>query len=169
MRRPLLAAALLALAGPSAAATFFEASVEEMTRTSDAVVRGRVAGVASRFTRDGRIVTEVEIDVAGAWKGRPPAALRLVVPGGTVGGIAQAVDAAPRFEEGEEVVLFVTRRGAAWLVNGYALGKYRVEGAEARSALGGAKVLPRALPAGERAVGTMGVAELEARVKAAAR
>lgn len=169
MRRPPLAAVLLALAGPAAAATFFETSVEEMARTSDAVVRGRVAGAASRFTRDGRIVTEVEIAVDGAWKGNASAVLRLVVPGGSVGGIAQTVDAAPRFEEGEEVVVFVTRRGAAWLVNGHALGKYRVEGAEARSALGGAKVLPRALPAGERAVGTMGVAELEARVRAAAR
>lgn len=167
MRRLLLAAPLLALAGHAAAATFFATSVEEMARTSDAVVRGRVLDAASRFTRDGRIVTEVEVLVEGAWKGGPEATVRLVVPGGRVGSIAQTVDAAPRFEEGEEVVVFLSRRGPSYRVNGHALGKYRVAGAEARSALGAARVLPRALREGERQVETMGVAELEARVRAA--
>lgn len=167
MRRLGLAALLLALAGPAAGATFVATSVEQVARTSDAVVRGRVRAVSSRFTRDGRIVTEVELLVESAWKGAPEATVRLVVPGGRVGSLAQIVDAAPRFEEGEEVVVFLSRRGPAWRVNGHALGKYRVEGGEARSALGGAQVLPRALEAGERAVGTMGVPELERRVRSA--
>lgn len=168
MRRA-LAAVLLASALPAAAATFVATSVEEMARTSDVVVRGRVLDLASRLTPSGRILTEVEVAVDAAWKGAPAAIVRLVVPGGSVGSIALKVDAAPTFEPGEEVVLFLARGGAAWHVNGLALGKYRVAGGEARPALasGGARVLPRALSAGEREVGAMPVEELERRVRAA--
>ncbi len=162
-----LASLLIALAAPAFAATFVAMSVEEVARSSDAVVRGRVLSTTSRFTRDGRrIVTDVEIGVESAWKGAPETTVRIVVPGGRVGSIAQWVDAAATFEDGEEVVVFLARRGAVFRVMGQALGKYRVDGAEARPALAGADVLPRAILTGERAVGPMPVAELERRVKA---
>jgi hypothetical protein len=77
------------------------------------------------------------------------------------------VDAAPTFTEGEEVVVFLARQGPVWRVMGHALGKYRVEGTGAAPGLEHAQVLPRPLPAGERAAGPMPVAELERRVKAA--
>ncbi|HEX9049602.1 MAG TPA: hypothetical protein VF841_03630 [Anaeromyxobacter sp.] len=173
MRRVLAFAALIVLAsaapGRAAAATFVATSVEEVARTSDAVVRGRVARTAARATRDGRIVTEVEIAVRDAWKGAPAATVRVVVPGGRLPGVAMRVDAAPSFAPGEEVVVFLSRGGEIWYVNGLALGKFRVDGASARPALGGAAVLPRPVPlaAGERQVGPMPVAELERRVRAA--
>lgn len=167
MRRPLLVL-LLAAAAPATAATFVETSVEEVTRSADAVVRGRVLSAAARLTRDGRrVVTEVELAVDGAWKGAPGATVRLTVPGGSTGKLAMHVDAAPSFEPGEEVVVFLSREGARWRVMGHALGKYRVDGPEARPALGGAVVLPRPLAAGERAAGPMPVAELERRVRGA--
>ncbi len=173
MRRVLAHVALIALAaaaaGPAAAATFAATSVEEVARTSDAVVRGRVARTAARATRDGRIVTEVEVAVREAWKGAPQATVRVVVPGGRLPGVAMRVDAAPTFEPGEEVVVFLSRGGNIWYVNGLALGKFRVDGPEARPGLGGAAVLPRAvpLPATEKQVGPMTVSELERRVRAA--
>lgn len=166
MRRTLALTALL-LAAPGAAATFVAASVEEVARSSDAVVRGRVTGTASRATRDGRIVTEVEIAVDETWKGAPGEVLRVVVPGGRLPGVAMKVDAAPALAEGEEVVLFLARSGPVWQVSGLALGKYRVVAGEARPALAGAAVLPRKLADGERQVGPMAVAELERRVRAA--
>ncbi len=175
MRRALALAApcvvLLAAAAsrPAAAATFAATSVEEVARTSDAVVRGRVAGTAARATKDGRIVTEVEIAVGAAWKGAPGTTVRVVVPGGRLPGVAMRVDAAPAFAVGEEVVVFLSRGGTTWYVNGLALGKFRVDRGEAHPASAGAAVLPRAapLPRGEREVGAMPVAELERRVKAA--
>jgi len=169
MRRRLALAALVLplLAAPAAAATFVAASVEEAARSSEAVVRGRVTGTAARATRDGRIVTEVEIAVDEAWKGAPGAILKVVVPGGRLPGVAMKVDAAPTFAPGEEVVLFLARGGAIWHVNGWALGKFRVVAGEARPTLGEAAVLPRKLAAGERQVGPMAVAELERRVKGA--
>jgi hypothetical protein len=166
MRR-LLALLLLVAAAPAAAATFVETSVEETARSSDAVVHGRVLSQASRRTEDGRrIVTEVEIAVESAWKGAPGSIVRVVVPGGRVGRIAQVVDAAAAFDDGEEVVVFLARRGGGWRVMGHAMGKYRVDGTDARPTLESAEVLPRALAAGERAVGPMSVAELERRVRA---
>jgi hypothetical protein len=167
MRRS-LAFLLLLAAPPAAASTFVQTSVEETARSSDAVVHGRVLSATSRLTQDGRrVVTEVEIAVDRSWKGAAGSVVRVIVPGGRVGRIAQIVDAAATFEQGEEVVVFLARRGTTWRVMGHALGKYRVEGAEARPGLEHAQVLPRAMAAGERAVGPMSVAELERRVKEA--
>jgi hypothetical protein len=167
MRR-LLAALLIACAARAWGATFVETSVEEVARGSDAVVHGRVVSRTSHLAADGRgIFTEVEVAVESAWKGAPDAIVRLYVPGGRVGNVAQWVDAAASFEDGEEVVVFLARRGAAWRVAGRALGKYHVDGAEARPALEHAEVIPRALGIGERAVGRMSVVELERRVRAA--
>lgn len=162
-----VALAMLVAAGPAASATFLEMSVEEVARSSDAVVRGRVVSQAARATRDGRIVTEVEIEVASAWRGAPARTVRVVVPGGSLGTVALKVDAAPTFEDGEDVVVFLARNGPKYSVSGYALGKYRVEGGEARPSLDGARVIRRALRAGERAVGPMQVEDLERRVRAA--
>jgi hypothetical protein len=163
-----LVLAVVASAGlPAAAATFVAPSVEEMARSSDAVVRGRVVDVASRADAAGRIVTEVDVAVASTWRGAAEPTVRFAVPGGRAGGLALRVDGAPTFEPGEEVVLFLTRTGGGWRVNGHALGKFRVDGAEARSAASGANVLAGALAPGERRVGAMPVDELERRVRAA--
>jgi hypothetical protein len=146
---------------------FAATTVERMTRSSDAVVRGRIEATAARATRDGRIVTDVEISIAQAWKGAPERTVHVVVPGGVLPGIAMKVDAAPTFAPGEEVVVFLARRGAAYRVNGLAQGKFRVVGGEAQPGVGDAAVLPGEIAAGERQVGPMSVAELERRVKAA--
>jgi hypothetical protein len=166
MRRALASVLLLASA-KAAAATFVVPSVEEMARSSDVVVRGRIVDLASRAVAGGRIVTEVEVLVASAWKGAPDATVRFLVPGGRAGGLVLRVDSAPTFEPGEEVVLFLSRSGATWRVNGQALGKFRVEGKDARPGLGDARVLPREPAAGERLVGAMPVDELERRVRTA--
>jgi hypothetical protein len=167
--RCLLALLLLGVAvGPAFAATFVATSVEEVARSADAVVRGRVVSANGRLARDGRrVVTDVEIAVEQAWKGDPGATVRLIVPGGSTGSVAMRVDAAPVFTPGEEVVVFLARRGEGWTVMGLALGKYRVEGSDARPEVEAVDVVPRPLPEGERATGPMPAAELERRVRAA--
>jgi hypothetical protein len=162
---PAVSLVFLLAAAPAAATTFVAASVEEIARSSEAVVRGRVVATAARATDDGRIVTDVDVAVASAWKGAPEQTVRLVVPGGSLGWIALRVEGAPTFETGEEVVVVAGREGRAWRVNGYALGKYRVVRGEARPALSGADVVPRTLATGERGVGPMPVDELERRVR----
>jgi len=166
MRRT-LAALLVLAATPAVAATFVATSVEDVARSSDAVVRGRVTSRQARATADGRIVTDVELEVLGAWKGAPGRVVRFVIPGGSLGTIALSVDAAPKFSDREEVVVFLARKGPGYVVAGWALGKFTIEGTEARPGVGSALILPRAVAAGERQVEAMAVAELERRVRAA--
>ncbi len=168
MRRA-LALGLVLVALPAAAAVFRSATVEEAARGSDAVVRGRVEKKVARLSADGsRILTDVTVSVASAWKGSPGASVTVTVPGGVLGDKAQWVDAAPDLEVGEEVVLFLAKRAQGWNVNGLALGKFRVEGEQVRSGAATAEVLPAPAAAGERALtAPMTVGELERRVRAA--
>jgi hypothetical protein len=159
----------LSYAAPAAAALFKAASVEEAARTSDAVVRGKVVGKASRFAPGSeRIVTDIEVAVASTWKGTGARTVTVTVPGGMVGDRGQLVDAAPTFDVGEEVVLFLARRGPSWHVNGLALGKWTVAGASATPAVHADDLRnPQALRAGEALIAPMSVADLERRVRGA--
>ncbi len=165
-------AVLLALAAPmlAQATQARSASVEALTRGSDLVVRGRVQSVTPRWSEDGRrIFTFAEVRASSLWKGHAAGPVTVIVPGGVVGRIGQRVDGAPTFDEGEEVVVFLTRAEAgAFRVNGLAQGKFRVEGAVARPDLSRLTLVPRApaVPA-ERRVEAMAVDELERRVRGA--
>jgi hypothetical protein len=166
--RRALALGLVLAALPAAAAVFRTTTVEEATRTSDAVVRGRVEKRTSRLSKDGTtIVTDVVVSVASAWKGDPGARVTVTIPGGEVGDQGVWVDGAPTFADGEEVVLFLGRRGGGWNVNDLALGKYRVEGQRARPEVEHARIVPAPVRPGEAVVAETTVADLEARVRAA--
>jgi hypothetical protein len=155
-------------AAPASAALFRAASVEEAARTSDAVVRGTVLGASSRYAPGSdRIVTDVRVAVASAWKGAPGPTVTVTVPGGRLGDEGQYVDAAPVFTKGEEVVVFLARRRQAWRVNGLAMGKWSVSGATAQPAVHADDLAPRALAAGEAPIAPMAVADLERRVREA--
>jgi hypothetical protein len=158
----------LTAAAPALAALFRAASVEEASRTSDAVVRGTVLRKDSRYAPGGeRIVTDVQISVASAWKGAPGKTVTVTVPGGQVGAVGQYLDAAPTFDVGEEVVVFLARRPGAWLVNGLAMGKWTVAGASATPAVHAEDQRPQALRATEAPIAPMAIAELERRVREA--
>jgi hypothetical protein len=158
----------LLLAAPAGAAVSGAVSVEEMARTSDAVVHGSVVGSRSAWTPDGRhLRTRVTLRRLAAWRGQVPDVLELELPGGKVGDVAQVISGAPAFEPGEEVVVFLRTAGSGgYRVVGLSLGKFRVVGTEARPALDELIVQGGALRAGERPVEPMPLAELERRVRA---
>lgn len=140
------AALALLLALPALATTLLRLDLDTLTRDADAVVRGRVVRTESRWTGDGmRIVTDVEVEVAEALKGAPGARVTLTQPGGVVGDIGQLAQGVAAFTSGEEVVLFLERRGggpaAHYRLRGMAQGKFRVE----RGADGAAWAVPEAL------------------------
>jgi hypothetical protein len=128
MGKHLLVAALLAVL-PAEATTLLAQDLAELSQSADAIVRGTVRELESRWTGDRmRIVTQVEVEVAEALKGAPGASVTIVQPGGVVGDIGQKVSGLASFERGEEVVLFLERRpGGIFLVSGMAQGKFRVE------------------------------------------
>ncbi len=127
-RTSLLLLVLAAL--PASATSMMRMDVPALTRASDVVVRGTVVRKASRWTQSRRrIVTEVDISVAEAFKGSAQGGtVRVVQPGGEVGDIGPRMEGLASFTEGEEVVVFLERRGGdAFAVSGLAQGKYRVE------------------------------------------
>jgi len=166
MRRLIVLAALVA-AGPARSAEAVSASVEELARESDAVVRGRVSSADSRWSDDGRrISTTYEVRRAAVLRGKAPAVVRVVVPGGVVGRIGQRLDAAPSLAPGEDVIVFLRRSGPeAFVVTGLAQGKFSISGATARPDLSRFTFVGSSARAGERRSEEMPLAELERRVR----
>jgi hypothetical protein len=136
MKLPITLRALLPfvlLLGLSASATtMLRADLPELARTADSIVHGTVRRVESRWSGDGRrIVTDVEIQVSESLKGQASGSVVVTQPGGRVGDIGQTVSGLASFTPGEEVVLFLERRGArAFRVAGMAQGKYKVQRSE---------------------------------------
>jgi hypothetical protein len=162
-----VALVLLAVAGQAVASLAVPATVEDLARTSDAVVRGRVSKITARWSSDGRrILTYIEVETSSVWQGSAPSHLTVVAPGGVVGNIGQHVDGAPEFSQGEEVVLFLGKLGKAFRVRGLAQGKFSVVNEKAQPDVSAFSfVQGKALRAGERRVEAMTTEELEHRVK----
>jgi hypothetical protein len=156
----------LFLPAPGAASVALRASVEDLARSSDAVVRGKVERQRSSWMGR-RIYTEVEVRASSVWRGSAPGLVKVLVPGGVVGDIGQHVDAAPRFVDGEEVVVFVSSSSGRAMVNGLAQGKFTVQGATVLPGSGGTTLLRGAVRPGDRPSEEMPLAELERRVKEA--
>ncbi|QSQ27788.1 hypothetical protein JY651_24060 [Pyxidicoccus parkwayensis] len=135
--RTLLLTALFG-ALPAGATTQLKADLPELAQGADAVVHGVVRRVESRWSGDGmRIVTDVEIQVTESLKGQPGGTVLVTQPGGRVDDIAQVVHGLASFSEGEEVVVFLQKRGArAFRVSSMAQGKYQVQrAADGKTAL----------------------------------
>lgn len=125
--RTLLLASLL-LAATASATTMLVLDVDALSGAADAVVRARVVKTSSRWTASGgRIVTDVELEVAETWKGGVARTIVVTQPGGVVGDLGQHVAGAARFVPGEEVVLFLEARGGRFTVAGMAQGRFKVE------------------------------------------
>ncbi len=164
MRRLALLTALIT-ALPAVAATAVPASVEDLARGADAVVRGRTRSVTARWIGK-RIFSFAEIEVASAWRGSAPARVTVVTPGGIVGRFGQRVDGAATFTQGEEVVVFLARAEAgSYRVAGLAQGKFAVGAGAARPDLAHTHFVSAPLRPGERRSEEMSVEELERRVR----
>ncbi len=116
----------------ASATTMLRADLPELAHTSDAIVHGTVRRVESRWSGDGRrIVTDVEIQVTEALKGEASSTVLVTQPGGRVGDTGQMVSGLASFSSGEEVVVFLERKGTrAFRVVGMAQGKYKVQRSE---------------------------------------
>jgi len=170
-RWSLLAAVVVTIIAASASATTMRrASVEELARASDAVVRGRVVSVsAERRAVNGRdgIYTTVRVAVDAWWVGGGAEAVNFVVHGGQVGDDIARVHGQATFTAGERVVVFLFRGGDVLWPTGMCQGKWRIRDGEAwsatdPSAVGGQGGLMSTVPE------AMSVTRLRERVRAAA-
>lgn len=125
-----IAAAVLLVALTAEATTLLQWDLPALIDRSDAIVRGRVVAVEARWSGDKRVIfREVRVAVDEALvAGGVQDTVTIQELGGTVGDIAQHVDGMALFTPGEEVVLFLGRRGTRLFeLVGMAQGKYRVE------------------------------------------
>ena len=135
--RALLSITLL-LGLPAGATTLLRTDVAELSANADTIVQGTVRRVQSRWSGDGRrIVTDVEIEVKDALKGQPGGTVLVTQPGGRVGDIGQVVHGLASFSPGEEVVVFLEKRGkVSFQVSSMAQGKFNVRrGADGKTVL----------------------------------
>jgi hypothetical protein len=102
-------AALVACA-TARATTLMRLSLAEMARTAEVVVRARCVGNVTGWDA-GEIWTVTTFQIEETWKGAPPGLITVRLLGGRAGNLTSTVDGVPRFQAGEDVVLFLERAG----------------------------------------------------------
>ena len=139
--RGLILVCLVALSAPLSAITIKPLSFTELVDGSAAVVHGRVSAVRGQWTADRHgIDSLVSIDVIDYLKGGLGERVTVRVPGGQVGGVVNIIPGAPKFAEGDQLVLFLKVDGPSIpIVTGTTQGVYRVT-TDPRS--GGLMVVP---------------------------
>ncbi|MGH9712509.1 MAG: hypothetical protein ACRD5M_04325 [Candidatus Acidiferrales bacterium] len=88
------------------ATTLMQMSVAEMTRAADVVVRARCLANATGWDA-GEIWTFTKFETEDVWKGAPPRVITVRLLGGRTENLTSTVDGVPRFQPGEDVVLFL--------------------------------------------------------------
>lgn len=101
----------LAVSSPAGATTLARLTVDQMTDAADYVVRGNVAEVWTEQDARGGIWTKARIEVGESLKNAAPSELIVESAGGVYGDLVQDVALAARYSVGEDVFLFVCRKG----------------------------------------------------------
>jgi hypothetical protein len=155
MRVPPLCVLALALATAASApaTTVEELSFDEIVSTSSSIVHGKVVRARAAWDPERvAIWTHYEIQVEDALKGGARQVLTVSEPGGEIDGMHVQVAGAPRYELGEEVVVFAVGTPLGYLRTcGWGQGKFAVRvssgapsGRQVRSALSGVKLVDSA-------------------------
>lgn len=121
-------AIFVALAIPPAAytTTLARLSLDQMAAAADAVARVRYASATSRW-ENGAIWTVTTFDVVETMKGDLPARVAVRLPGGRVGHLTATVDGTPKFNSGDEAIVFLERSPAGgFSVTGWVEGTFRI-------------------------------------------
>ena len=113
------------------AAAMIEQTTEQLASESSDIISGEVLAKESQWNEDSTFIfTSVTIRVTDLHKGSlsPFNTITVMTPGGEVGETGLGVEHAPRFEVGQEVIVFLTPvRELTYSVTGWELGKFTVE------------------------------------------
>jgi len=99
-------ATVLMHSAASRATSLARMSVVELAHASDAIVRAKCISSAVR-REEGEIWTFSEFQVEESWKGAADSRITVRLLGGRLGEITSHVSGVPRFQAGEDVVLFL--------------------------------------------------------------
>lgn len=131
MQRAFLFLLLLTTSASLAAATtVLDVPLDELAKTSPAIVEGVVTARKTQRTKDRRFETLTTLRVTRSHKGEIPAQIVIKQHGGTLDGVTHAIPGDATFAEGEEVLVFLepsaVTKGTFILV-GMAATKFRIE------------------------------------------
>lgn len=118
--------------GSTADAITIPQSTEQLVENSSDVIRGKVISQISQWDDTHSVIyTEVTIEITEIVLGSVArgATISVYVPGGIVNDTGLRVEHAPEFEDGEEVILFLTELDNLYSVTSWEMGKFRVENA----------------------------------------
>jgi hypothetical protein len=102
--------------------------LEELTRTSHSIIKGKVTNIFSSFDENGKdINTIVEFSVMKNIKGSNNISEQVIIPGGIVGNVGIVVTHTPKFYIGEEAIVFIANdyKGRK-TIRGWNQGNYQI-------------------------------------------
>jgi len=118
---------LIATQPVSQATTLMRMSLAQMARTAQVIVRARCVSNATLWD-EGEIWTRTTFDVEESWSG-PPGTRQIAVRllGGSLGNISSRVSGIPRFQPGEDTVLFLEpSRNGDFAIVSWQQGTFRI-------------------------------------------
>jgi len=108
------------------ATTLARLTLDQLAAGSDAVARVRYAGAESRW-ENGAIWTITTVEVVETMKGNLPKEIVVRLPGGRVGHLTASVEGTPKFNPGDDAVVFLQRtRAGGFTVAGWVEGTFRI-------------------------------------------
>ncbi len=128
LRSVVRAVVVLVVAASAARATTFVAMSDgTLARAADAIVTGRITHIETVGGADGRIETLVTVAVERTMKGAPHDTIVLKQPGGQLGARTLWIAGSPRFEVGQEQLLFLSAHddGSA-RVTAFGMGQFQL-------------------------------------------
>ncbi len=117
---------LLATAPTIWSTTFARMSLEQLSSAAPLIVRARCQG-SIVVTERAEIWTITSFEVREVWKGSAPQTVRVRLLGGRTAQYTSHVEGIPRFQAGEDVVLFLApSRAENYSVTSWAQGTFRI-------------------------------------------
>ncbi len=108
------------------ATTLARLSLDQLAAGCDAVARVNFVGAESRW-ENGSIWTVTTVRVVETLKGNLPNEIEIRLPGGRVGHLTSSVDGTPKFNPGDDAVVFLKRTPAGgFTVAGWVEGTFRI-------------------------------------------
>jgi hypothetical protein len=119
-------AGLLSAAISVHATTLARLSLDQLAAAADAVARVRCSSVEARWENN-EIWTITSFEIVETMKGALPIRITVRLPGGRVGHLTASVDGTPRFNAGDEAVVFLERsRAGGFSVAAWVEGTFRI-------------------------------------------
>jgi hypothetical protein len=100
---------LISLTSTELLGQMIKVPLEQLSKSSHTIIKGTVLNKRSEFESEGDyIITYITFNISETLKGVSKDTITVVIPGGVIGNLGMSVSQTPKFQIGEEVVIFVS-------------------------------------------------------------